>query len=55
MDGAITLIVPLDYFIAIWYVLWPFGTFKVNWYKFSPFWYVAPSKIWQPCFGAICT
>jgi hypothetical protein len=25
-----------------WYNLWPFGIF-------SPFWYAAPRKIWQPC------
>jgi hypothetical protein len=30
------------YFIAIWYILWTFDIF-------SPFWYVVPRKIWQPC------
>jgi hypothetical protein len=35
--------------LAIGYVLWPFGIFKVNWYSFSPLWYVTPRKIWQPC------
>jgi hypothetical protein len=32
----------LVYFTAIWYILWLFGVF-------SPFWYVVPRKIWQPC------
>jgi hypothetical protein len=31
----------LLYFMAIWYALWSFAIF-------SPFWYVAPRKIWQP-------
>jgi hypothetical protein len=30
------------YFMAIWYILGSFG-------NFSPFWYVVPWKIWQPC------
>jgi hypothetical protein len=39
----------LVYFVAIWYILWPFGiptlcTFGI----FFPFWYVGPRKIWQP-------
>jgi hypothetical protein len=43
-----------------WYILWPFGIcmnnvswtlglFCVNLVHFSPFWYIAPRKIWQPC------
>jgi hypothetical protein len=28
--------------------LWPFGTFFGHLVNFSPFWYVAPRKIWQP-------
>jgi hypothetical protein len=31
-------------FVAIWYILWLFGTF-------FPFWYVVPTKIWQPWDG----
>jgi hypothetical protein len=31
--------------VAIWDIVWSFGTF-------FPFWYVVPRKIWQPC---ICT
>jgi hypothetical protein len=34
----------LVYFMAIWYILWLVRTF-------SPFWYVAPRKIWQACAG----
>jgi hypothetical protein len=35
----------------IWSILRPIGIFMpilVIWYIFSPFWYVAPRKIWQP-------
>jgi hypothetical protein len=52
----------LVYFVVIWYILWSFGIFcghlvyfVVIWYIlwlfgiFSPFWYVVPRKIWQPC------
>jgi hypothetical protein len=35
------------YFTAIWYSLWPFGIFVVILACFSPFWYIAPIKIWQ--------
>jgi hypothetical protein len=41
----------LVYFIDIWSILWPFGLFCGHlafWYTFSPFWLVAPRKIWQP-------
>jgi hypothetical protein len=31
----------LVYFVAIWYILLPFGIF-------FPFWYVVPRQIWQP-------
>jgi hypothetical protein len=46
-----------------WYFLWPLGLcnvtsilfgilcgFKMPFSIFSPFWYVVPRKIWQPCF-----
>jgi hypothetical protein len=39
----------LVYFMTIWYSLWPFGVFFGPLVNFSPFWYVAPRKIWQPC------
>jgi hypothetical protein len=29
------LCVHLVYFMAIWYILWSFGIFKVNWYIFT--------------------
>jgi hypothetical protein len=42
------------YFMEIWYILWQFGTVVVIWcccgnLVFSPFWYTASRKIWQPC------
>jgi hypothetical protein len=54
----------LEYFVAIWSILWPFGLFVAIWsilwpfgifysylvYVFFQFWYVVPRKIWQPCF-----
>jgi hypothetical protein len=46
-----------------WYILWPFGQFSGHFVYFmalklilwsfgifSPFWYIVPRKIWQPCF-----
>jgi ABC-type Fe3+ transport system permease subunit len=38
----------LEYFMAIWYILWPFGNFVIIWYIVSPFWYIVTRKIWQP-------
>jgi hypothetical protein len=32
----------LVYFLVIWNIFWLFGAF-------FPFWYVASSRIWQPC------
>jgi hypothetical protein len=40
-------------FIAILYILWPFGTFYGYLVYFSPFWYVVPRRIWQP-WSRIC-
>jgi hypothetical protein len=40
----------LIYFVAIWYILWPFGIFCVALAYFSPSRYVARRKIWQPFF-----
>jgi hypothetical protein len=37
------------YFMAIWYILWPFGIFYGYLLYISPFRYVVPRKIWQPC------
>jgi hypothetical protein len=44
------------YFGDIWSNLQPSGLLHrhlvnlvVIWYNFSPFWYVVPRKIWQPC------
>jgi hypothetical protein len=39
----------LDYFMAMSYVLWPFGMVCSFLVYFSPFWYVVPRNIWQPC------
>jgi hypothetical protein len=42
----------LEYFTAIWYVLWPFGIFYGHFWSFGIIvrvWYVIPRKIWQPC------
>jgi hypothetical protein len=38
--------VHLEYFTAIWYILWPFGNAVVI---YSTFWYFVTRKIWQPC------
>jgi hypothetical protein len=42
--------------MAIWYILWPFVKiydplvyFVVILAYFSPFWYILPREIWQPC------
>jgi hypothetical protein len=38
--------------------IWPIGTFCGQLVYFSPFWYVVPRKIWQPCtgdFAWVCT
>jgi hypothetical protein len=51
MEGAGIFYVHFVHFMAIWSIVWPIGLFKVNWYIFSPFWYVAPRKIWQPWFA----
>jgi hypothetical protein len=42
--------------LAVWSILLQFSVFcrifnikfMVIWYKFFPFWYVVPRKIWQP-------
>jgi hypothetical protein len=42
-------------FLATWFILLPFTEFYghlvnvvVDWYIYSPFWYIVPRKIWQP-------
>jgi hypothetical protein len=50
MEDVGLLYVHLIYFAAIWYILWPFGTFYIWLFGiFFTFWYVVPRKIWQPC------
>jgi hypothetical protein len=39
----------LEYFMEIWDVLLPIGTFCVHLVHFFRFWYDVPRKIWQPC------
>jgi hypothetical protein len=39
----------LEYLTAIWNALWPLGIFSGHLVYFSQYWYVAPMKIWQPC------
>jgi hypothetical protein len=38
----------LVHFIAISYILWPFGMFCGHFGIFSCFWYVVARTIWQP-------
>jgi hypothetical protein len=45
--------VRLEYFMDVWDILLPFGTFCVHFGTFFQFWYHAPRKIWQPCQPAI--
>jgi hypothetical protein len=40
----------LEYFVDIWYILWPFGKFYLHLAHFFRFWYHAPRNIWQPLF-----
>jgi hypothetical protein len=40
----------LVYFMSIWHILQPFGTFSPDLVHFFLSWYVVPRKIWQPCF-----
>jgi hypothetical protein len=36
------------HFTVLCYILWTFGVVRGNLVSFSPFWYFAPRKIWQP-------
>jgi hypothetical protein len=38
----------LEYFMAVWYILRPFGILCVTLVYFPPFGYVVPRKIWHP-------
>jgi hypothetical protein len=42
----------LEYFMGIWYNLWPFGIVCGHLLFFSQFGMLGPRKIWQPCLGA---
>jgi hypothetical protein len=49
MEGAGMVHVTLVCFMAIWYILWPFGVFYVFILSFPRFGrYVVQRKIWQP-------
>jgi hypothetical protein len=39
----------VEYYRTIRYISCPFGIFCGHLVNFSPFWYVVPRKIWQPC------
>jgi hypothetical protein len=43
----------LEYYMDIWDILWPFGTYWAHLVHFFLFWYHAPWKIWQPCFQVV--
>jgi hypothetical protein len=43
----------LEYFMAIWYYLWPFGIVCGHLLYCSQFGMFGPRKIWQPWFTAI--
>jgi hypothetical protein len=49
MEGVGKLCVQLVYLMDTWHILWPLGIFYGYLVCFSPFWYVIPRKIWQPC------
>jgi hypothetical protein len=38
----------LEYFMAIWYTLWPFGIVCGHLLYFSRFGMFGPRKVWQP-------
>jgi hypothetical protein len=48
MEDVVMLFVHLVYCVAIWYILWPFGSFYGYLVYLFQFWYVAQIKIWQP-------
>jgi hypothetical protein len=48
MENAVIFYGHLEYFTAIWYILWPFGNVVVIWYIFPRFGIYLSRKIWQP-------
>jgi hypothetical protein len=53
-DGNVWCVSTLSgIYIAILYILWPFGIFGGQFGIFFPNWFVAPRKIWQPWNAAI--
>jgi hypothetical protein len=38
----------LIFLVPFWYLFWPFGIFVAILVIFTPLWFVAPIKIWQP-------
>jgi hypothetical protein len=53
MENVITFNDHLEYFMAIWYNLWPFGIVSVHLVYFLRFCMFGPIKIWQPWLTAI--
>jgi hypothetical protein len=49
MEDVRIFYVHLEYFTAMWYILWPFGIVSSYLAYFSPFWYIEARNIWQPC------
>jgi hypothetical protein len=43
----------LEYFMEIWDILRPSGTFCAHLVHFFRFWYHVPRKIWQPCLTCV--
>jgi hypothetical protein len=44
----------LVYFMAIWYILWPFGIFMFIWYQFSRFGILYQEKSGNPVHESKC-
>jgi hypothetical protein len=58
LEGLVMVIVGifydhLDYFMAIWYNLWPFGMVCGHLFYFSPFWNVGTKKNLATLLGII--
>jgi hypothetical protein len=49
MENVVIFYDHLEYFMAIWYNLCPFGTACGHWYIFFRFGMFGPRKIWQTC------
>jgi hypothetical protein len=48
MENVVIFYDHLEYFTAIWYNLWPFGTFCGHLVYFLRFGMFGTRKIWQP-------